>query len=203
MSPGKLPRREPAVNLLGKTPAQRIMPLASLFHRGPRRSAVMAAYHRIVERSREPLFFARWGVPDTLDGRFEALALHGFLVLNRLKSAGPAAAGFAQDLFDAMFVDLDRGLREMGATDIGVGRHVKAMARSFYGRVRAYEEGLAGGDEVLTQALRRNLYGTVDPAPEHVGAMARYLRRQAAALAAASEATLLRGEVPFTPVEEG
>jgi len=179
------------------------MPLAALLGRFRRRAAVMAAYRRIVERAREPVFFARWGVPDTLDGRFEVLALHGFLVLNRLKAGGQPAAGFAQDLFDTMFADLDRGLREMGATDIGVGRHVKAMARGFYGRVRAYAEGLAGGDAVLIQALRRNLYGTVDPAPEPVGAMAHYLRRQEAALAAASEAKLLRGDVPFAPIEEG
>ena len=173
-----------------------------LFRRRRQRPAVMAAYHRIVERARDPLFFARWGVPDTLDGRFETLALHGFLVLNRLKADRAETAAFAQDLFDMMFADLDRGVREMGATDLGVGRHVKAMARGFYGRIAAYESGL-GNRAALEEALRRNLFGTVEPEAAVVTAAAAYMRRQAAALAAVPAASLLAGEVPFAPVEEG
>ena len=163
----------------------------------------MTAYHRIVERAREPVFFAEWGVPDTLDGRFEILALHAFLVLNRLKAEGAAAAAFAQDLFDTMFADIDRALREMGATDIGVGRHVKAMARGFYGRIVAYEKGLAGDEAALGDALRRNLYGTTTASPAQTAAMMRYLRRQSAALAAVPAAALLAGEPGFAPIGEG
>jgi cytochrome b pre-mRNA-processing protein 3 len=174
-----------------------------LFRRFRQNPAVMAAYHRIVARAREPLFFARWGVPDTLDGRFETLALHGFLVLNRLKSDRAATARFAQELFDTMFADLDRAVREMGATDLGVGRHVKAMARGFYGRIAAYEAGLAAGGEALEDALKRNLFGTAPPAAGALAAAAGYVRRQAAALAAVPANALLAGEVPFTPVEEG
>lgn len=155
----------------------------------------MAAWNRIVARSRDPALFAAWAIPDTLDGRFEMLALHAFLVLNRLKRE-PAAKGFAQLLFDMMFADLDRGVREMGATDLGVGRQVKAMARGFYGRIAAYEKGLADEME-LEAALRRNLFGTVKPRPEHVAVAARYLRDQAAALASVPVETLLAGDVPF------
>ncbi len=178
------------------------MPLSSFLRRGRHRDAVIAAYHRVVARAREPRFFAEWGVPDTLDGRFEVLALHAFLVLNRLKAEAGPAAGFAQALFDTMFADLDRGLREMGASDIGVGRHVKTMARGFYGRILAYERGLAGGDAALAEAIRRNLYGTAAPQPEQLAAIARYLRRQEAALAAAPVAALLQGESAFAPMEE-
>lgn len=178
------------------------MPLAPLFHRNRDRAAAGRAYRAIVERSRAPIFFLEWGVPDTLDGRFEMIALHGFLVLHRLKAERSATADFAQDLFDAMFADLDRGLREMGASDLGVGRHVKAMAQAFYGRIIAYEEGLSGGDEVLGKALRRNLYGTAEPRPEQVARTARYLRRQVAALAAVPVATLLRGEMSFASLED-
>jgi cytochrome b pre-mRNA-processing protein 3 len=171
--------------------------LAVLKRRRQRRDAALAAYAAIVARARDPALFAGWGVPDTLDGRFELLALHAFLVLNRLKPE-PAAKDFAQTLFDIMFADLDRGVREMGATDIGVGKQVKAMARGFYGRIAAYEKGL--GDETeLTAALRRNLFGTVAPTSDHVAAAARYVRAQAAALASVPAATLQAGQVPFAP----
>ena len=177
------------------------MPLASLFRRNPHRQRAQAAYVQIVARAREPGFFLGYAVPDTLDGRFELIALHAFLVLNRLKADHEETADFAQELFDAMFADLDRGLREMGASDIGVGRRVKEMATGFYGRIVAYERGLADGDEILAEALRRNLYGTVAPSPEAAAAMARYTRRQAAALAREPLTVILQGQINFASQE--
>lgn len=178
------------------------MALVSIFHRGnprqgSRRAAVHALYGRLVEQARQPTFFLDWGVPDTLDGRFEVLALHAFLVLNRLKADHAATAGFAQDLFDTMFADMDRGLRELGASDLGVGRHVKAMARGLYGRIVAYERGLTGGDSLLEEALLRNFYGGRTASDAELAAVAGYVRRQAAALAAQPAGALLAGEVSF------
>jgi len=173
------------------------MPLASLFRRHQYRHQAHAAYAAIVAQAREPAFFLDYGVPDTLDGRFELIALHAFLALNRLKADHATTAAFAQELFDTMFADLDRGLREMGASDIGVGRHVKEMAKGFYGRIHAYEEGLAGKDDVLGEALRRNLYGTVAPSPRAIAALSRYLRHQVGFLAGQGPDALLSGKINF------
>lgn len=174
--------------------------LASLFRRRERRRAALCAFERIVERAREPYFYTALGVPDTLDGRFELVALHAFLVLNRLRHDNGETGPFAQALFDIMFADFDRALREMGVADLGVGRRIKAMARGFYGRIAAYGRGLA--DPVaLAQALRRNLYGTATPRDEHVAAAADYLQRQAAALAKQQAASLIAGVVRFAPLE--
>jgi cytochrome b pre-mRNA-processing protein 3 len=178
------------------------MPLASLFRRSRRRYAVAAAYQRIVARARDPAFFLEWGVPDTFDGRFELLSLHAFLVLNRLKAEHGLTGAFSQDLFDTMFADLDRAMREMGATDVGVGRYVKTMARGFYGRIVAYERGVAEGEAALSDALRRNLFGTATPSAQVTETASGYVRRQIAALAAAPVANLLEGEVPFAPMPE-
>jgi cytochrome b pre-mRNA-processing protein 3 len=176
------------------------MSIASLFRRTPHRREAHAAYTQIVARARAPEFFTELEAPDTLDGRFEVIALHAFLVLNRLRADHEATSEFAQSLFDAMFADLDRGLREMGATDLGVGRQVKEMAKGFYGRIVAYEQGLDGDDEALAEALRRNLYGTVTPRPESVAQLGRYMRRQAAVLSAEPIETFFKGEVNFAPL---
>ncbi len=171
----------------------------SLRRRRERRMAALAAYGRIVERARDPSFYVAWAVPDTLDGRFELLALHAFLVLNRLKRE-PQAAEFAQELFDTMFADVDSALREMGAGDLGVGRRVKDMARGFYGRIAVYDRGL-GAEAELLAALRRNLFGTAAPSDEQLDSAAAYVRRQVAALAAQSVAALTAGRVAFAPVK--
>ena len=177
-----------------------MMPLASLFRRNRYRPLAHAAYTSIVDQARTPDFFLRLEVPDTLDGRFEMIALHMFLVLNRLKAEHEATEEFAQALFDAMFADLDRGLREMGATDMGVGKRVKEMATAFYGRIAAYEKGLEGGDEILSEAVKRNLYGTVQPSAPAVAGMVRYIRSQARNLAGQPAESFLKDDIKFEPV---
>jgi cytochrome b pre-mRNA-processing protein 3 len=159
-------------------------------------------YDAIVAQAREPAFYVGMGVPDTVDGRFEMVVLHAFLVLRRLKAGAPAVAALGQPLFDTMFADMDLSLREMGAGDLGVGRRVKAMAEGFYGRVSAYDAALAGGDRAgLAEALRRNVYGTLKLAQmapaEAVAALARYVSESADRLAAQADAELAAGRPRF------
>jgi cytochrome b pre-mRNA-processing protein 3 len=170
--------------------------LARFFRPTAQREAAYRLYGRIVEAARRPQFFSERGVPDTLDGRFELIALHASLVFRRLAAEHPRARDFSQELFDAMFADLDRALREMGAGDLGVGKHVKRMVSGFYGRARAYERAL-GGAEPLEPALRRNLYGTTEPRTEDVEAMASWMRAADTVLAARKLESFLAGDVVF------
>ena len=133
--------------------------LLGLFRRHRAPSAAQRLHALIVQRAREPAFYAALGVPDTLDGRFELIALHCFLAMHRLK-AEPAGVDLARELVETMFADLDASLREMGAGDLGVGKRIKMMGQGFYGRVAAYDAALEDLT-ALEAALQRNLYGTV------------------------------------------
>ena len=161
------------------------------------RDAADLAYRCVVEQARRPIFFTGYGVPDTLDGRFELICLHAFLYLHRLKSEGPPASRICQSFFDKMFGDFDRALREMGTGDLSVGKHVKRMVLAFYGRVRAYEEGLAGGDSTLGAALVRNVFGTVSKSSPCAGMLACYVRSAARELHRQSAEDLLVGRILF------
>jgi cytochrome b pre-mRNA-processing protein 3 len=155
--------------------------------RDPARKEAEAMYASIVSQARRPEFYAGLGVPDTLDGRFELLALHTFLVLRRLKAHGQAGEA-GQALVDLFIQDMDASLRELGAGDLGVGRKVKAMAQALYGRISAYEAGLAGSADALEAALRRNLFGTAPepgPQPAAVAALAGYVRGESLGAGAA------------------
>jgi len=160
-------------------------------------------YRRIVAQARRPEFYASGGVPDSLDGRFEMLALHLFLVLHRLKRerGDRSCAALGQALADRMASDLDANLREMGVGDLGVGRRVKRMARAFYGRIATYEAGIDGGEAELRQALRRSLFGTVAPSDGQVAAMARYVLAGHALLAGRPAAELGPGAFDFPKPE--
>ncbi len=170
------------------------MPLAAPFSRKTR-AAAQTLYGAIVAASRAPVFYSEWGVPDTVDGRFELIALHAFLTMRRLKQS-VGTGTFTQALFDVMFADFDRNLREMGIGDLGVGRRIKAMAGAFYGRIVAYERGLAG-KESLDDALRRNLFGTTAPTATQIAAVANYVHRLAQRLAVAPIERLQAGELPL------
>jgi cytochrome b pre-mRNA-processing protein 3 len=169
----------------------------------PVEEVAASLYRSVTEQARRPVFYAGYGVPDTVDGRFESLALHMFFVLHRLKSGDAAAAELAQTLFDTMFGDMDRTLREMGAGDLGVGKRVRAMAEGLYGRMAAYEAGLATDDTTLAAALRRNLFGTVPetlPSEAALRGLCAYMRAVVQSLATVPQAQFAQGEIKFPPV---
>ena len=103
-----------------------------------------------------------------------------------------------QAVFDEMFVDMDESLREIGVSDLGVSRRIKQMAEALYGRMAAYDEGLAASaPAVLEAALARNLYGTVPAPPAALPAMAGYLRAAAVAFDRLPAAAVREGEADF------
>src|SRR5262245_24430098 len=156
--------------------------ILSLFKRKASRNSLRAVYGAIVAAARHPLLYAEWGVPDTLDGRYDMIVLHAVLVLDRLSDEGEAARNFAQGLTDEDFADMDRSLREMGVGDLSVGKKVRRMAEVFYGRARAYAQVLRAGDAgELAKALYRNVFaGTggregADRLADHALRLYRYL----------------------------
>lgn len=128
---------------------------------------------RLTARAREPVFFHGLGVADTFDGRFDLVALHAWLVLDRLRAAGDGP--LAQALVNVLFAGLDEAVREQGAGDIGMGRHMKKMAAAFYGRLDAYNH--ASDDDELTGALVRNLYRGDARRVEDAARLATYVKR--------------------------
>lgn len=165
--------------------------------RNSAREAADLAYRLVIEQARQPVFFTDYGVADTLDGRFELICLHAFLYLHRLKAERPESGRLSQRFFDRMFADFDRSLRELGTGDLSVGKHVKRMARAFYGRILAYEEGLAGDDAVLGAAIARNIFGTASGSAPDAAAMAAYTRASARDLRRQPAAGLLAGHLQF------
>jgi cytochrome b pre-mRNA-processing protein 3 len=170
-------------------------------------------YGAIVAQAREPAFYSAYGVPDTVEGRFDLIVLHLVLVLAQIgQEAGEqalpsegAARAIGQRLFDTFCRDLDDNLREMGVGDLAVPKKMRSFAEAFYGRQAAYLTALAAADQrELENALARNIFDDAK-AGEGAARLAAYVR---AALAqfkrqgqSAFEAALLRGRVEFPKPE--
>jgi len=174
------------------------MALFGLFRSRPHEREAFALYGAAVAAARAPAMFGQLGIPDTLDGRFDIVALHVSLLIRRIRrDADPRGPKLAQAVFDAMFADMDVNLREMGVSDLAVGKRVRSMWEAFHGRAAAYEAALDDADAAtLPPVLARNVWRGQAPegAPE---ALALQVRAIAAALAAQPFASLLAGEATF------
>ncbi len=179
------------------------MKLAALFSWSRFDDRAHDLYDTIVAQSRLPVFYQAGGVPDSVDGRFDLIVLHSVLVTRRLGEAGEPGKELAQELFDLMFADMDRSLREMGVGDLKVGRRVKTMVKAFYGRAAAYDEALAQDDdgEAMQAAIRRNIFGTTEPDDDQVALMASYAQAASEMLDTQGDESLLAGKVEFPPVK--
>lgn len=177
----------------------------NLFSKKPARSeAATALYAAIVAQARNEVFFLECGVPDTVDGRFDLVLLHAFLLFHRLKSDHEATKELGQEVFDLMFENLDQNLREMGVGDMGIGRRIKGMAQAFYGRVQSYEDALEAGDgQRLEDALRRNLFRKCDPSETSVKAVSAYVFECSKALGAIPAQQIAAGKIDFGPAPTG
>lgn len=166
--------------------------MLNALRRSKERRQLAGEFHAaLVARAREPEFFATFGIKDTLDGRFDLIVLHAWMVLERLREAG--ASRLSQAFIDAVFVGFDEGLRELGAGDIGMGKRVKKLADAFYGRMQAYSD--AADDAAMAAALTRNLYrGAADPGAKP---MAHYVRNARASL---KNCDVENGQIDFGPM---
>ena len=147
---------------------------------------------QLVARARDPHFFQSLNVPDTVDGRFDLVALHGWLVLERLKAERMDT--IAQALTDSLFIGFDEALREQGTGDMGMGRRMKAIASAFFGRLAAYSG--AKDTASLADALARNVWRGA-PVDDRARALAGYV---ASARIALSRADLAGGALDFGPL---
>ena len=156
----------------------------------PSRGTIEAIYGMIVAQAREPAFYATLNVPDTVNGRFDMLVLHLWLVLRRLQTAENGSR-LAQALFDRFCADMDGNLREMGVGDLTVPKRMQAFGEAFYGRTAAYDLAFAGGDADMAQALSRNVFnGTADDGAK---ALAGYVRNASGFLESLNDKDLHAG----------
>jgi cytochrome b pre-mRNA-processing protein 3 len=175
------------------------MAFLRLFGRKRHERAGFSLYTAAVRAARDPHFYKELGVPDTMDGRFDMIGLFVFLLIDRLRRAPSPGPELAQAVFDAMFLDMDHTLRELGVGDMSVGRRVKAMWEALHGRSQAYEAALAEGDEAaLAAALSRNVWRGAGSGRQ-AEALASIAMRQHRHLAGQDVPALLEGYVEFLP----
>lgn len=156
------------------------------------RAAVRGLWHRVVAIAREPQWYAKGGVADSVAGRFDCITLVLALVLLRMERDGDLARPMAR-LTELFVTDMDGQLRESGVGDLVVGKHVGRLMSTLGGRLGAYRAGLADPDPAaLVAAVARNVTLRENGDAAAVATEARVL---AAALAGLDAPALLAGRI--------
>ncbi len=164
------------------------------------REAAERVYCAALAAARQPHFYLRCGIPDTLQGRFEMVTLSLFPVLHRLMHDPGDDPALARRVAESLVEHMDDALREVGVSDTRVPKRMKTLYGSFAGRVSAYKQALGEGEEALSAAIARNVFP--DGADErHVHALASYLSAAVRAMQAADLDAVRRGSLPFPEIE--
>ena len=157
--------------------------LQNLFRTRPRERLGQSLYEAAVRQARDPGFYTRLGVADRIDARFELYTLHVLLLVMRLRDEGELGGEAGQDVFNIYISALDHALRELGVGDVSVGKKMRKLGESLYGRMTAWEPALRADDAAtLAASLARNVYDSEDAALGE--ALAAYALASRACLAA-------------------
>jgi cytochrome b pre-mRNA-processing protein 3 len=150
-------------------------------------------WHRVVEISRQPGWYAQSGVADSVAGRFDMITAILSLVLIRMEQDAEDRTSpvFLTELF---VEDMDGQLREAGIGDVVVGKHIGKLMSVLGGRLGAYRSALqdVSNPTALADAAARNLTLVEGTDPAQVAAT---LRQFEQTLAATDLAALKMGRI--------
>ena len=160
-------------------------------------------YGSIVASGRQPEFYASWGVPDTREGRFEMIALHVALVMQRLAAIEPDGSDYARQVAETFMTDMDDNMREIGIGDLAVPKKIKRAAAALYDRHRDYGAAMQAGasEAALVPVIAAAFDGSGPDAGPANGlnseALANYMHRLQRLLAGTSNDDCLAARLPL------
>lgn len=163
-----------------------------LFAQSDPKDAMRPLYNAVVAEGRQPHWYMKGQVPDTIDGRFDMIVAILAQVLMRLEALGaPQESVWLTELF---VDDMDGQLRQEGIGDVVVGKHIGRMVSALGGRLSAYRAALSGEAE-LAQALERNLYRGQTPSADALAHVESHLRARWVRLGCLSRDALMAGDL--------
>ena len=89
-------------------------------------------FEKMSQQSRHKVFYEKFPLLDSIDGRFELLLVHVILLIRRLRNQNEVK--LSQDIVDLMFKSIDLSFREEGVGDLSIPKKMKKVGMVFYGR---------------------------------------------------------------------
>ena len=181
--------------------------LAKLFNKNSREDVPHRIYGGVVAQARNSALYEEFGVPDTVIGRYDMLALHVFMLSYRLKRSAPQdkkeCVALSQSVFDLFISDIERGLRDIGFADTSVYKRNKRFARSYFALIEEFDQALEDSDvETIISTVKKRYFDTLPKTKQlpFSKVLAQYMIKMTAHLAAQRDQALLSGELVWPPI---
>ena len=116
-----------------------------------------ALYKKILVQSYNDWFFDDLEVKKDINGRFEIIILHIFIVFNSLDQNNSENKLFKQNLLETFIDELESTYRELGISDNTFAKKMKIAAKSMYGRLSIYSDTI-NDSKSFNEALLRNIW---------------------------------------------
>ena len=153
-------------------------------------------YGSVVAQARNPAFYTTLNVADTPEGRYELIALHLILTLDRLGAPDVADEPLRRATLEAFVTDLDDAMREFGVGVDSVSKRIKRAAGGVHDRSLTYRTALAEPtNSALETALIKYVYQGHNTVLSQ--SLAAYVRAATAALSAQSADALRQAIITF------
>jgi cytochrome b pre-mRNA-processing protein 3 len=117
-----------------------------------------ALFDALTREARQPHWYAEGTVPDTLDGRFAALATVVALCAVRLEREGETGDRASVALTERFIAVMESEHREFGLGDPTLGKTVRKLVRSLARRTGVWRAAVTRELD-WTEATRESLYG--------------------------------------------
>jgi len=127
------------------------------------RATARALHADIKKQALSPELYLAGLAEDSLNGRFEQVALHCAMVMRHLRDQGEDGPNVSQFLYEDVFSGFDYSLRETGVGDTSISRKVRKLGEHFFGLARGLDAAFAEGtQDALEDFANRNALGHTD-----------------------------------------
>ena len=169
--------------------------------RSARREAAEKIYDSIVAQSRNPVFYVRCGVPDTLSGRFDMLVIHMFIVMQNLKLGANEGKLLGKEIIEAFVREMDSMVRDLGIADIYVAQEVRKIADLFYRQLVVYTNAVEQKNKAaLAEAIWKSFQSGDENANVAADELANYIFQAIKNIGEMPLNLLLQGHLNFPEV---
>lgn len=111
-------------------------------------------FESVTAEARQPHWYVKGKVPDTLDGRFAVLATITALTIVRLEQLGEAGLSQSVALTERFITVMESEHRELGMGDPALGKTVRKLVGSLGRRTDLWRSAVAGQGDWHDSALR-------------------------------------------------
>jgi cytochrome b pre-mRNA-processing protein 3 len=150
-------------------------------------------FDAVTAEARQPHWYVKGEVPDTLDGRFAVLATIAALAIVRLEQLGEVGLSQSVALTERFITVMESEHRELGLGDPALGKTVRKLVGSLGRRTDLWRSAIAGQGEWRDFA-RRSVYSE-DPNPAALNHVSALLKRFWSKLARSDADALADGRI--------